>query len=186
MKNPLHTLKASFLELKSVKGVVLSAILLAANVVFAYFATVYITPNIKIAFTFVIAALTGMLLGPGVAGVTFGLTDFIQYLFKPVGPYFPGFTISNILIGLIYGFLFYKKKPTILRAAIASAVIGVFINIFLNTYWLSLLYGKGYLLLLPGRVVKNLIMIPVETMVIFAVNTAVHKLIKSKRIPYSF
>lgn len=186
MKNPLLIFKASFMELKSVKGVVLSAILIAINVVIAFFGTIYITPDNKITLTFICTAITAMLLGPGVAGISFGITEIMQYIIRPLGAYFPGFTISNIIIGIIYGFIFYKKKPTVLRASIASVIVCIFINILLNTYWLSILFGQGYMLLLPARIIKNLIMIPVEATVIFAVNTAIYKLIQSKRIPYSF
>ena len=39
----------------------------------------------------------------------------------------------------------------------------------LGTLWLSVLYGKGFLALLPMRVLKNLIMWPVNSMLFYTI-----------------
>ena len=36
-----------------------------------------------------------------------GLGDLIQFVIKPTGAYFPGWTISAALAGFIYGLFFY-------------------------------------------------------------------------------
>ena len=45
----------------------------------------------------------------------------------------------------------------------------------MNTLWLDMLYGKGFLAILPHRIVSNLIQLPIDTIVLFAVLSAVEK-----------
>ena len=42
-------------------------------------------------------------------------------------------------------------------------IILCLISTFLQTYWLTLLTGKGYLALLGTRVAQNLITVPIDT-----------------------
>jgi ECF transporter S component (folate family) len=53
------------------------------------------------------------------------------------------------------------------RILFVVLVTNIICSIGLNTLWLSLLFGKGFLALLPARLVVNLITIPVHTIIIF-------------------
>ena len=50
------------------------------------------------------------------------------------------------------------------------AIIDIFVHIGLGTLNLAIMYNKGFLALLPGRVAKNLIMIPIESACITAMH----------------
>ena len=52
---------------------------------------------------------------------------------------------------------------SILLIFIANVLIKVLCNIGLNTLWSSMLTGKAFLAILPARIIKNLIQIPVDT-----------------------
>ena len=56
-----------------------------------------------------------------------------------------------------------------LRVLAAELTVSVICNMLLGTLWLSVLYGKGFLALLPMRVLKNLIMWPVNSMLFYTI-----------------
>lgn len=108
-----------------------------------------------------------MLFGPVTGCLVGGLSDVIAYIVKPVGGFFPGFTISAMLGGIIYGVILYKKPLSLKRVIIANSIVAVTVNLFLNTLWLTLLYGDAFFALLPARAAKQLIMLPVDTLLFY-------------------
>ena len=145
-----------------------SAILLAADVlltrVFAFN-----TPLMKIGLGFAAIALCAMLYGPAWAALVSALGDLIGSLAFPTGAYFPGFTLTCVITGAVYGLLLHKKQ-TPLRILIAIAIVQLGCGLLVNTYWISVLYGSPFTALLVTRSVQCLIMIPVEFIVIGAMS----------------
>ncbi len=136
-----------------------------------YVVLTYLVPAIKIdiirvSFGFVPQAFASMLFGPLIGGVGSTAGDILGMLIAPSGPYFAGFTLSAFLTGAIYGLFLYNKPKSLLRITLAVLCVTVFIDIGLNTYWLTILLGKGYMALLPARVIKCAVMLPVQTIVI--------------------
>ena len=126
-----------------------------------------------------------MLYGPVWGAVAGGLADFIGAVLFPIGPYFPGFTLTNALIGLVFG-LFLRRR-TSGTAGIVSICAAVLINnlvlsLLLNTLWVSVLYGSPFLQLLPVRLMQNAVMIPIEIVVIIALRHPVASLARSKAV----
>lgn len=158
----------SFHELKNLKAMATTAMLLAIAVVLGFY-TLQLTDYIKIGFAYIANELTGMLFGPVVGSVMGGLADVVKYLVKPTGPFFPGFTISGFLGGLIYGLVLYKHPLSMKRIIAANTLVTVLVNLLLNTYWLTLLYGNGFLALLPTRALKQIIMLPIEVILFYTV-----------------
>lgn len=103
--------KTSFKEFKSLKSVTVAAMLLALHTVLSLTLSIYVTESLKISVSFITNCITGYFFGPVVACVCAGLGDIIQYIIKPVGPYFFGWTLNAALAGLVYGMLFYNKAP---------------------------------------------------------------------------
>lgn len=166
--NVLELLKASAGELRRVISLAVSSMLLAMHTVLGYF-SIMVGPSIRIGFSFLAVAAAAMLYGPIVGGVLGGLGDIVNYILKPNGPFFPGFTLSSMLTGFIYGLAFYKRNVTIGRVVIAKLVVVIFVDLLLSTYWLTVLLGKGYMLLLPARAMKSAVMFPIETIMLFIV-----------------
>ena len=77
--------------------------------------------------------------GPLAGGITGALGDLIGALLFPVGAYFPGFTLSSFLDGVVYGWCFRRGigKRQILLAVL---VVQVAISLLLNTFWLTVLF----------------------------------------------
>ena len=103
---------------------------------------------LRIGFGFLPIAILAILYGPVWAAVGYAIADVIGGFLFPTGPFFPGFTLSAFLTGLIFGLVLYKKEITLLRALAASALVALLVNLLLNTYWLTFILGKGFNVLL--------------------------------------
>lgn len=159
---------SSFKELRNVRSITIMAMLGAVSIVLGCFA-IMILNYLRVGFNFLPNIFVYYLFGP-IAGAVFGgVMDVLTYLARPMGPYFPGFTISGILSGLIYGIVLYKKPFTVKRLLVANVLSMLLIELPLNTYWLSLLYGNAYMAMLPGRFIKELLMLVLKTTLTFAV-----------------
>ena len=157
--------------------IVTMALLIAIEVVRTRFLS-FNTQFLRIGFGFLPVAVMGMMYGPLWAGIGYAVGDVLGMLIFPSGPYFPGFTVSAFLTGLVYGFLFYKKEVTWQRALAASLIISVAVNLGLDTLWLSMLYGQGYIAILVGRLVKFPLAVAIQTVLV----PLVYRLIV-KRLP---
>jgi ECF transporter S component (folate family) len=163
-----QTFRDSFHELKDVKALAMTAMLLAIAVVLGFY-SLQVTDFIKISFAFLADEMTGMLFGPVVGGIMGGAADLVKYLVRPTGPFFPGFTVSGAASGLIYGMVLYKQPLTIRRTALANALVMLLVNIGLNTYWLTLLYGDAFFAILPARLIKQAVMFPINVALFYGV-----------------
>lgn len=173
-------------ELKSTRNLVLCAMMAALSIILMSTTSFYITPNIKIGFSGLPNRLVDFMFGPVVGTIFGGIMDVLKFLIKPDGGFFFGYTLTAMAGGFIYGLFYYRlqiKKPletdakgaklvllwikvnakAILLIFIANALVKVLCNIGLNTLWSSMTTGKAFLAILPGRVIKNLIQIPTDT-----------------------
>ena len=121
--------------------------------------------NIKIGLAFLPVYAAAYLYGPWVAALVGGIGDLVGALAFPIGPYFPGFTLSCALTGVIFGLLLKGGKPfkSVVLAAAADQVI---VGLLMNTFWISLLYGSPFLQLMEIRSIQAAIMFVLETVVI--------------------
>lgn len=152
-------------EISMVKKVVYMAMFIAITDVLSRFLSIQL-PFLKITFSFIPIALAAMIFGPVYGGLVAGIEDLIGAMLFPTAAFFPGFTLSAALVGVIYGVVLYKKPKTTTRFIIANTIIAVLINICLNTLWLVIMYDKGFIALASTRIIKALIMIPIEVAVL--------------------
>lgn len=112
--------------------------------------------------------LSGVLYGPLWGGMVGGLTDLIQALVFPRGPYMPWFTLVGIFFGAIPGLFFTKRQEaTLPRLALAIASGQIISSVFLNTAVLVLLVGGfGWEIMIP-RSINQAVMIPLYTVLIY-------------------
>ena len=139
-------------------------LLLAIEIVLSRFVSINAW-NIKIGFNFVPIAVAAMLFGPLAGGIVAAMGDFLGALLFPIGPYFPGFTLTAFLTGSVLGLLL-KKKATPLRIGAAVAVNQLVLGLFLNTYWISVLYTSPFWPLLVTRIVQCVVLLVVQFVVI--------------------
>ena len=121
----------------------------------------------KIGFAFVPLAIAAVLYGPLGGMAVGGMSDLLGATLFPSGPFHPGFTLSTVLKGLMFGLLLRGKGiENSRRIAVAVTFNAVVISLALNTLWIHQLYGTPYLILLGGRVVQELILVPVQFLVL--------------------
>lgn len=162
----------SYAEFKQVKTLTVVGMLGALSIVLGYF-TVAIGDFMKIGFSTVANQVVYYLFGPVLGGFYGAALDILKYWMKPTGAYFPGFTLTAILAGVIYGFFLYKKPINFWRILAAELTVSIICNMLLGTLWLTLMYDRGFLAILPVRVLKNLIQCPINAGVVFMILMAV-------------
>lgn len=150
------------------------ALLIALQIILTRFLSIQ-TPIVRVSFFFVPIALSAILFGPLVAGMLAGVSDVMGFFLNPVGTFHPGFILSAILTGVVYGLFLNKKEVTWFRIGLAALVISLGINLGLNSFWLSQILGKGVWGLLISRVIKEAIMFLIQIPIIMLVWQALKK-----------
>lgn len=231
-----------------VKAALLAAISIVLTRVFSVMVPLGGLPALRIGFGSIPIMLSGMMFGPLIGGITGLVSDLLGYMMNPQGAFFPGFTVSSVLFGVLPGILFrtlkiqkQKFNYNVVNAFIvlafavgmiwvmfSSEVIGfseghfvlketsaiylffgvlavallfgimpfwiskhmkgrtnkigldkltfivtltyVLISLLMNTYWLSIMFGKGFMIFLPGRVVAAIPTIPIYTFVLYTLS----------------
>lgn len=171
MKKMKELYLSSMRELASPKNLALCGVMGALSMVLGIVASIQIGPYIKIGFSGLPNRIVECLFGPVIGCIFGGTMDILKFIAKPDGPFFFGFTFDAMLAGVLYGSILYKKPVTIPRVFVAELAAKVIVNCGFNTLWISVLYGKGFLAILPMRLLKNVIMLPIDTIITFALLT---------------
>ena len=174
MKQMLNSVRLSARELSSIRTVAVCGMLLAIKMVLNLF-TVNVSSLIKIGFSYLPVAVAGMLFGPVVGGIVGAAGDVLGYFIQPTGPYFPGFTLNAFLSGFVYGLFLYRRRAGALRAFSAKAAVTLLVSILLNPLWLSVLYGKAFFAVLSARIMTSLLLLPIDSAVLFTVLKVMEK-----------
>jgi NADH-quinone oxidoreductase subunit E len=163
-----------------VKKVVLAGLLLAILIVFERFMSVE-TQILRLSFAYVPVILIGTLLGP-VWGALIGVAgDLLGMLLMPKASFFAGFTLNALLTGLVYGSFLHKapsNKSYLVRLVISILIVHIFIHLGLTTLWLTIMYKRAFMVLLAGRLVANIIEIPIEIASMYAIKIFLDKPVK--------
>ncbi len=152
-------------QLKNVRMLTLAGIITAASIVLESFPIYLLGTSLKIYFSFLVISLGCYVYGPAVGILVGFANDTLGFLISSFGePYFPGYLITAMLSGLIYGTLLYRQRITVLRLVVVRLVINYGSNVLLGSVWKAMLYGKGYYYYFTTGLVKNTIMLPIEVL----------------------
>ena len=94
--------------MSKIKKIILSSMFLALFIIFNRFISIK-TELLVISLTFIPIIMSAVLLGPKYSTIIALLGDLLGAIIFPFGPYFPGFTISSAITGLIYGLFLYNN-----------------------------------------------------------------------------
>lgn len=168
----------SLKALKSVRGIALCAMLIAISCVLGFF-KFGLGQDINITFFFLPISIAALILGPIPAIAVGGIADVLGCIIRPTGPYFPGFTINYMIMGLVFGLFFYNKKPKILKIIIARLILAVVLDLILTPIWLNFLYGRPLVwALFLERLIKISVLGPIEIVLMILMNNVAYKLLK--------
>lgn len=158
--------RANFIPLKKLISI---SLLVALSIIAKRFLG-YNDKIISVSFGFVPIAMAGMLFGPLGGVMAAVISDLIGALLFPTGPFNPGFTLAAALTGLSYGLFLYKQPLSRLRIVLCQLLITLLVNMTLNTLLLVPIVGKGFMAILPLRILKNTLFFPVEVFVLSKMN----------------
>jgi ECF transporter S component (folate family) len=156
-----------FMSSMHTRRIVASALFVALATILSFF-SITVTNTLEIRFNSMAIAAAGILLGPGLGMAVGALSDILGYMVHPAGAFFPGFTVSYALVGLIFG-LIVHKRPSTVKVLIAQAVVTVAIDMLLNTFWLAMLYGNAFMAIFTARLVKNIVLYPLYAVLLCVV-----------------
>jgi len=168
--------RKSFRELKNVRCLAVTGVLVAVYIALKAYGTVSVFPSLRISFAFIALAAIGMLYGPVVAVIAAIPCDIIGLALLG-GGFIPEFTFIIMFEGFVYGSLLYgfELKRELRRNAklIAAQAVVVFIcHLVFNT---AALYHNGFiggdndtvLTLITARLIKNVIEFPVDIILLY-------------------
>lgn len=167
MKKIKQLFSDSLHEFTVTKNLVLCGLMAALAIVLGTVASISIGPYIRIGFSGLPNRIVEFLFGPVVGCIFGGALDTLKFIVKPEGPFFFGFTFDAMLAGLLFGSILYHKPLSLRRVVCAEFLVKLIVNCFFNTLWISQLYGKGFFVLLPMRLLKNVIMLPIDSAIVF-------------------
>ncbi len=151
------------------KKLAISAMLITLDVLFTRMLAIN-TPIMKIGFGFAAVACAAMLYGPLWAMLTAALGDLAGALIFPVGAFFPGFTFTAAVTGLIFGLCLHKHQGGIWRPVLASGLNCFLVTLVANTALIAYISGNDFTVLFVTRIVQFFIMFPTQALVLVWLN----------------
>lgn len=168
--------RTALADFKRPRTIAFSALMIAACVALSYvpsipvnFADMYAA---KVSWGFLARAVCGMVGGPITALVFGAAEDTVSFMIHPTGTYFPGYALTTMLGTMIYALFLYRVRLTPIMLGIRVFLAKLFtnaLNVTLGALWSAILSGtgKGYIYYATISFWKNLIMLPVQTVMLF-------------------
>ena len=157
------------------------ALLTAMQIVLARYLAIPVSESIRFSFSFIPVVIAARRFGVLGGVLVYGLGDFLGAMIFPTGgAYFPGFTLTAAVSGLIYG-LYLDKKGGIVRVILSVLTSQALCTLLMNSYWVSTLYGSSFNAVLISRVPQAAIMsvLQIVFMVVF-----LEKICKVIKLPH--
>ncbi len=137
-----------------------ASMFIAMSVVLTRFASIRLAiggvEGVRIGFGTFPIILGGMLFGPSWGGAIGALADVIGFSLSPGGPYFPHFTLTSALYGVIPGILAllpFRKRTVQILWSVLLPQVGI--GCFLTPYFLHTLFDMPWKVLLIPRLVST-------------------------------
>lgn len=167
----LKTFSDSYKELKKLKTLVITSLLIAIGIVLGQF-SIQLTENVKIGISFIATQMTANLFGPVVGGIMGGVTDILKFIIKPTGTFLIGYTVSAILGPMIYGVMLYKKPISFGRILLSKTVVAILINLLLGSFWSYHYFGVAFWASIPAKLIQQVIQVPLQSILYYLVMKA--------------
>ena len=137
-------------------------VMIAMAVILRSYLSIMVTPQFRLSFEFIPIVVVAIRYGAWKAGTAYMMVDLIAFWLFPRGTYFPGFTFTAFLAGAAFGFFLHKDPSNNLKTVLAAVVVVVVIQLGLETLWLAIMFGDAYMALFVGRIIRTVIMLPLQ------------------------
>lgn len=155
------------------RNLMLLALFAAISIILTRFLSFYLpilaVNTVRVSLGNIPIMLAGLLLGPFAGAATGIVADLIgSTMFSGLG-YFPGFTLTAALVGLVPGLIkSYVRNPDKYSSILLIVFITELItSMGLNTLWLSILSHVNYFVLLVPRAGITLMMMLIYSWIIY-------------------
>ena len=130
--------------------------------------------GLSITFDCYVNALGSLVYGPLMGLLVGALSDTLGALLFPSGPYFFPFIFVEMSSGFIFGLFFWRRPLSVNRALLSKFTVNVVCNMVLTSvtmkWYYYVFYGvekaETYAVINLVRICKNLVLFPVEAMLI--------------------
>ena len=160
--------KSSAAKLRQTKYLAIMATMIALKAVLANF-SIPLSETLRINFGYMVTSVEAAVVGPVAGMISGAVSNTVNFMIRPSGTFFVGYTISAMLGELFYGLFFYRRRITLPSIIAAKASVNYLINVLLGSLWSSMLYSKGYIYYAGKSVIKNTIMLPIEITLLFLI-----------------
>lgn len=160
-------------DFRKPRTLVFSSLMIAACVALSYVPSIPIGDGgVRVTWGFLARAMCALVGGP-INALVFGFAeDTVSFLINPQGAYFPGYALTTMIGTMVYALFLYRARVTVLRIFLAKLCTNV-VNVFLGSVWTTILYSKGYYYYMTTSAWKNAVMLPVQTIMLVALFSAV-------------
>ncbi len=173
-------------HIKDIKIIVYAALIIALRVVVKGL-KIPIIPGVSLAFDCYVNSLGSIVYGPVVALLVGAVSDTLGCVLfpSPYSPYFFPFIFVEMASSFIFALIFWKRRISPLRAIFAKFTVNLVCNVILTSLlvkWQYTLLGQYYPLINGVRIVKSMILFPLEAMLIVIILSAASPVLKASRL----
>ena len=155
-------------EMGSVRMLAIAAVLTALRIAVKAF-TIPIGPYLNITFGFLVNSVASMIYGPVMAIFTSAISDTLGAILFPSGAYFFPYIFTEIAGGVIFALFYYRARITTLRIMLGRFSVTIICNLLMDPiisiFYFKYVLGKSYTFFTLPRVIKNLALFPIESLV---------------------
>lgn len=160
-------------QIRSPRMLIVASLIVALRVAVKW-ARIPLAAGLTITFDCYVNALGSMVYGPIMGLLVGAVSDTIGCIVAPIGPYFLPFVLVEMSSSFLFGLFFWRKTITVPRALFAKFTVNMVCNIILTSIFQKwsyyVFYGlekaEAYALVNGVRIVKNLVLFPLEAVLI--------------------
>ncbi len=155
-------------KIKSIKTLVICALLSALSIIFGKFLNIPVGETIRFSFENTPLFLSGIMFGPFISGIVAFVSDILGSILRGYAIN-PVITLGAVFASVSGAFLFkvLKKLPLFLRLLLSVGTAHILGSIIIKTVGLMLYTGTDFFVLLPVRCINYSIMIVIDTFTLF-------------------
>ena len=166
-------------QLKDIRMITIAALIVALRIA-VKFLKIEIAPGLNISLDGYVNSLGSLVYGPVVGLVVGAISDTLGCLVTGrMAEYFPPFMLVEMSSSFIFALFFWRRKINIRSTMTAKFTVNLVSNIILTSIfnkWMYFLYyglhkAQAYNIINGARIVKNLVLFPLEATIIVIVLT---------------